>query len=138
MRTYCEGEHCSRRDECALHQTIINEEMEYIDFSTYGSGSANANGLATIDHWCGDAGDFKLFKLRSPFENNEKSSSFPKIKIMKASPMQYTLLKCANCESHGIDIILNDENQLIAKCGWCNAESILKMPDKLIELLENK
>ena len=63
MNIYCEGSACSKRDICALHCNIIeNEVYEYIDFSQYASGSCNGDGLATIEHWCGDTGNFKRFK----------------------------------------------------------------------------
>ena len=60
---YCEGSQCSKRDTCALHCDMkVNTDYEYIDFSNYGSGSADSNGNVTVTSWCGDAGDFQRYK----------------------------------------------------------------------------
>ena len=63
MDVYCEGAQCSKRDTCALHRDIKeNINYEYIDFSEYGSGSADSNGNVTVVGWCGDTGDFQRYK----------------------------------------------------------------------------
>lgn len=58
--TYCEGTHCSKRDMCAKHvkANIPNAVYEYLDWSTYGSGTyyndENGNTICEITHSCGD------------------------------------------------------------------------------------
>lgn len=65
MNTYCEGSHCSRRDKCKLHSPGEGTH-EYIDWSTYGSGSywndPDGTPRCEVDYSCGDLGNFKHFE----------------------------------------------------------------------------
>lgn len=64
MNTYCEGSNCSRRDRCKLHNPGEGTH-EYIDWSTYGSGSfyidKEGNYKAKIELSCGDLSNFKHY-----------------------------------------------------------------------------
>ena len=65
MSSYCEGSACSRKNNCRLHNP---EEgiHEYLDWSTYGSGSfikdKDGKYESNIEYSCGDAGKFKHFE----------------------------------------------------------------------------
>lgn len=65
MSTYCEGSDCSKRGKCKLHNPGEGTH-EYIDWSTYGSGTfkrdKNGKYEAIIEHSCGDKGEFKRFE----------------------------------------------------------------------------
>ena len=64
MNTYCEGTHCDKRSHCALH-CVGPGDYEYIDWSTYGSGSfikyTNGNNQSIIEHSCGNLSNFKHY-----------------------------------------------------------------------------
>ena len=75
MNTYCEGTHCDKKSHCALH-CVGPGEYEYIDWSTYGSGSfikdKNGNYQSVIEHSCGNLGDFKHYVPVKEFTKEEK------------------------------------------------------------------
>ena len=105
MNTYCEGSDCSKRDNCKLHNPGEGTH-EYIDWSTYGSGTfkrdKNGKYEAIIEHSCGDKGDFKHFVpvrsekelqliedinniFREAFERDLRPADLEIIKLMQAS-----------------------------------------------------
>lgn len=65
MKIYCEGSHCARKSNCALHCTKSEGWSEYIDWSTQGGGHCwtDSSGHSHIETWaeCGDEGNFKKF-----------------------------------------------------------------------------
>lgn len=131
--TYCEGVECSKRDTCELHRNIKeNEVYEYIDWSTYGSGSFNSEGIAVIEHSCGDLGEFKHYKPFKPEETESDSKIHTKIQMHDPNPIKhdtYSLIQCANCKSHGISISMDENDYLKIKCGWCGVTSRIKLFD---------
>lgn len=63
MSVYCEGSRCAKRNTCKLHCDIQADKVyEYIDYSMQGSGHADSSGNITVDHWCGDDGDYKRYQ----------------------------------------------------------------------------
>ena len=105
MSTYCEGSHCSKRDTCKLHNPGEGTH-NYIDWSTYGSGSCWNDSDGTphceVDYSCGDKGDFKKFIpvrsekelqliedinniFREAFERDLRPADLEIIKLMQTS-----------------------------------------------------
>ena len=63
MAIFCEGTNCQKRDTCAYHTDIKDNELfDYMDLSTYGSGSADSTGYSKVEYWCGDYGEYKHYK----------------------------------------------------------------------------
>ena len=75
MNTYCEGTQCDKKSHCALHCVGLGE-YEYIDWSTYGSGSfyrdKDGNYSSKIEHSCGNLSNFKHYVPIKEFTKEEK------------------------------------------------------------------
>lgn len=136
MDTYCEGMNCSKRDTCKKHLTYLDgEEMhEYIDYSTQGSGMFTNKGC-DVAYMCGDQGNFNLYE-KTVMTPDEAMRDINKLRVQpkqinhnEISHDDFSLIQCANCHSHGIEITLDENDYLNLKCKWCGVSSTLKLND---------
>lgn len=70
--TTCCSERCERRFDCANH--CFNKVSTYPseDYSTFGSGTVTSDIM--VNHWCGQFGNYQMFK---PIEETEQKIEFP-------------------------------------------------------------
>lgn len=120
MDIYCEGTQCKRRNSCALHcDTKENEIYQYLDYSTQGSARYDDNGPSVLEHWCGDAGEYRHYEKanrplskikiedirKKPYENwiHYKYEEYNNCPIcngtlhMTGQVSQYQGFKCTRC-----------------------------------------
>ena len=130
MSVYCEGNNCSKKDTCKKHIYIDDESREYIDYSMQGHGEC-INTHCEVKYDCGNLGDFKLYENvynESPSPSKEIHTKIVHKKD-EISHDDYSLIQCANCHSHGIEITLDENDYLNLKCKWCGVSSTLKIKE---------
>lgn len=131
MGIYCEGRYCKMKDTCALHNPEDGSH-EYIDFSSYGSGHITQDDVS-VEVWCGDDGNYKRYQ---PIENKDTVDTSKQLsaRIQLKQPPDpshdtYSLIQCANCHSHGIEITMDENDYLKLQCSWCGVTSRIKLND---------
>lgn len=67
-RTLCCSNTCKKRFEC--DRSTINHNGTYLveDWSNFGSGTIS-NNECTIEHYCGELGDYKMFEPKTRIED---------------------------------------------------------------------
>lgn len=121
MSSYCEGSACSRKNNCRLHNPGEGIH-EYLDWSTYGSGSfiksKDGKYESNIEYSCGDAGKFKKFEPLTKEDDliNEINVLFHEAmsKVLKPADIQI------------VELLLKQEGTLLNEL-WSNVvETIYK------------
>lgn len=78
---YCEGKHCSRKDQCAYHETFEwKHPRQYLDKSTNGTGCSGVNEkgetVSAHHYLCGDNADYyNLYKALGWREGQKYTNS---------------------------------------------------------------
>ena len=127
---YCEGKHCSRRNQCAYHETFdCKYYRQYLDKSTQGRGSGgidkNGNHFCHHEFLCGDrASHYNCYQALGWREGSEYKNSIG---------LEYAE-ECVKCEHNSLCFYLLEFAGMITYKGKrvmdhiC--EDIILHPDK--------
>lgn len=103
--TTCCSLKCKKRYDCAKH--CFNKVGTYPseDYSTFGSGTITPD-ICTVNYWCGELGNYKMFEPIEKVEEKEEKIPFPFQYLEKYLLGEMTW-------DAAIDSTLNEANRLI-------------------------
>jgi hypothetical protein len=131
---YCEGEYCSRKDQCAYHELFESKHLrQYIDESTegHGYGGIDSNGKPFFHHefYCGDRAKYYRHYKALGWREGEK--------YVNSEGFRYDEV-CVNCEHRGLCFKLLEQAGMITASGErisFDCEEIKAEPERYKEFL---